>query len=516
VGWRASLSIGIVVWWGCASQHDASRIPQSSTDAAPPRAAYDAGADAMRSPDGDASPGSGRALEDAGDAPEAGPPRTARDAGVDAAEPNPCAGANCDPEEASCKAVQAAAVCSCATGYRDVHGNGELCEAIDECGLNFARCAANASCIDTPEGYACVCEPGFHGDGVKACEPNTVCVVERSEQQCGSDANCVAIGGDGHCWCATGFEGDGSTCTDRDECARGLDDCHPLAKCENRRGGYTCTCPQGHLGDGRGGSGCFLPRSRLSSPRIPAISGDCPAFVAGTSTLAQLLGVRLQVGAKSAQPTAALLFYWHASGSDATEADAMLPSVMRREILDAGGVIAAFEGSRDTGGDCSGTKLFSRGDFEVADLIAACAVRDHNVDPRRIYVTGCTSGGLQAGCMAVARSSYVAAVATNSGGIIQRMVMQAAHAPAAISMYGNSTGPLFVDFAVTSRTLSKQMSAFGGFALECNHGGGFCNAPAELKLAAWQFMKDHPFGLAESPYASGLPSGFPAYCSAQQ
>ena len=94
--------------------------------------------------------------------------------------------------------------------------------------------------------------------------------------------------------------------------------------------------------------------------------------------------------------------------------------------------------------------------------------------------------------------------------------MQAAHAPAAITMYGGVGGPLFVDFAVTSRTLSKQLAAFGGFAVECNHAGGVCGAPAELYLAAWQFMKDPPFGVAESPYARGLPSSFPAYCAAQQ
>jgi len=51
-------------------------------------------------------------------------------------------------------------------------------------------------------------------------------------------------------------------------------------------------------------------------------------------------------------------------------------------------------------------------------VIVACAVRDHGIDPRRIYTTGCSAGGLQAGCMAAQRSSYIAASAPNSGGIV--------------------------------------------------------------------------------------------------
>jgi hypothetical protein len=117
--------------------------------------------------------------------------------------------------------------------------------------------------------------------------------------------------------------------------------------------------------------------------------------------------------------------------------------------------------------------------------------------------------------MAIARSGYVAAVATNSGGITERMTMPVPHAPAAITMSGPDES-LVIDTAVTSKTLNKEVSAFGALAVECNHGGGHCGAPAELYLAAWQLMKDHPFGIAESPYAQGLPPSFPANCAVQR
>jgi hypothetical protein len=29
----------------------------------------------------------------------------------------------------------------------------------------------------------------------------------------------------------------------------------------------------------------------------------------------------------------------------------------------------------------------------------------------------------------------------------------------------------------------------------------------------WKFFYDHPFGTRPSPYAGGLPGGFPGYCA---
>ena len=136
-----------------------------------------------------------------------------------------------------------------------------------------------------------------------------------------------------------------------------------------------------------------------SDPIIPPVNGDCPTFATGTVTVAGLAGISLQVGPKS-QGTGPLLFYWHGTGSQATEVNALVPAAVRQEILSQGGIIVSFQGSLGTGGDCSGTATFSRDDFKVADQIAACAVRDYGIDPRRIFTTGCSAGGLQAGAWA--------------------------------------------------------------------------------------------------------------------
>lgn len=251
----------------------------------------------------------------------------------------------------------------------------------------------------------------------------------------------------------------------------------------------------------------------VPAPTLPSITGECPSFVTGTVSVAGLSGISLQVGTKQSG-TGALLFYWHGTGSTANEVNRLVPASVRQEILDQGGIIVSFQSSLGTGGDCSGTSTFSKDDFEVADLIAACAVRDHAIDPRRIYTTGCSAGGLQAGCMAALRSSYIAAAAPNSGGEVTRQSIQdPAHIPAVMTMHGGTSDRVIVSFSSTSATFDEHMDSAGGFVVNCDHGGGHCAAPSELYSAAWDFMKAHPFGVEPEPFAAGLPESFPSYCA---
>jgi predicted esterase len=257
-----------------------------------------------------------------------------------------------------------------------------------------------------------------------------------------------------------------------------------------------------------------LPTLDGPAPTLPAIDGECPEFfnggeiaVAGHGSIALLAGEPNKGGA--------LLFYWHGTGGNAGEALFALPQVVLEEIYFSGGIIAAFNGEQSSGegGDCSGTGAHHIADFEAADQIAACAVKNHGIDPRRIYSTGCSAGGLQSGCMAHRRSSYLAAVTPNSGGILVSQPWQDDHTPAIFTMHGGSEDRVGVSFATTSRALDRAADDHGGFVINCDHGGGHCGAPPELQIAAWEFMKDHPWGVTESPWADGFPDGVPDYCA---
>jgi hypothetical protein len=112
------------------------------------------------------------------------------------------------------------------------------------------------------------------------------------------------------------------------------------------------------------------------------------------------------------------------------------------------------------------------------------------------------------------RSSCIAGAMPNSGGIVFSYGLQEpARVPAVITAHGaEGRDVVVIDFSQTSLRLCRDVTQRGGFAVDCDHGGGHCASPSALKAAQWQFLKAHPFGVSPNPYASGLPSGFPSYC----
>jgi len=249
------------------------------------------------------------------------------------------------------------------------------------------------------------------------------------------------------------------------------------------------------------------------APKIPEVSGECPEIKTGTIMVGGHRNVAITAGEGGKK--GALVFYWHGTGSTAGGEIGRLPPEMVEDITSTGGIIAGFNGSGTAGGkgDCSGTGTHNIADFDAGDQLVACAVKNHGIDPRRIYSAGCSAGGLQTGCMGALRSSYMAAVAPNSGGVVSAQPWQDDHAPAVMTMHGAAgSDVVIVDFSNTSRTYDMSAKAHGSFVINCDHGGGHCGLSNELKNAYWQFFKDHPFGIEKSPWETALPAGVPEYC----
>ena len=160
----------------------------------------------------------------------------------------------------------------------------------------------------------------------------------------------------------------------------------------------------------------------------------------------------------------------------------------------------------------SGTSIFGAGYFNVTDQLFACAVRDHNVDARRVFTTGCSAGGLFADAMAARRSSYIAAAASNSGGWVVSVAWQNGHTPPLMTVHGASgTDVVVVDFSNTSATADQAFKTRGAFVIDCDTGGGHCGGSG-LAPYIWSFFKAHPFGVVPEPWSGGLPSGFSSQC----
>jgi poly(3-hydroxybutyrate) depolymerase len=262
---------------------------------------------------------------------------------------------------------------------------------------------------------------------------------------------------------------------------------------------------------GSGAAGTGVTTSG-ADPVIPTTTETCPTLATGNITV-KGQQVQLWVGAKQADKKGAVFFYWHGTGSNSGEAS-LLGNILS-EIQAEGGLVASFTTSTKTGTN-TGNGVWYTGDFEMADIILACATQQLNIDTRRIYVGGCSAGGLQTGAMVYGRSSYIAGAMPNSGGVIIAGSLQdPAHVPSVVAVYGPpDKDNVGIAFETSSLRLTADIAAKGGLAVACNHGGGHCQTPTDYRAAQWQFLKDHPFGVSPDPYASGLP-GFPSGCMAE-
>ena len=270
--------------------------------------------------------------------------------------------------------------------------------------------------------------------------------------------------------------------------------------------------------NGAGGAAGAGGGSNLPTPVIPQTDGACPEFVSGSH---EIMGLQTAIVAGAPGATKGpLLFTFHGTNGTGDRALLQLPQSVREDIVAQGGIVIA---PSDNGQVREGQDVtlvlgvwYDVADLRYADHIVACAVQNHTIDPRQIYVTGCSAGGLMAGVMSVARSSYVAAAAPNSGGVVQTIPLEDPnHVPAVMTMHGGSGDTVIVNFGDMSHNLQNILVPAGGFVVECNHGMGHCRAPAELHQRAWDFMKAHPFGTQPSPYEAALPGDFPSYCAIQ-
>ena len=252
----------------------------------------------------------------------------------------------------------------------------------------------------------------------------------------------------------------------------------------------------------------------VGEPVVPEVKGECPSLESGSINFMGVTG-QLEAGIKPGSATAPMLLYWHGTGSTAGEY-AFMAGAIAQGVTSQGGIVVSFQDTTGKG-DCSpsGTFIFCTGDFDVMDQYVACAVKNRNVDPHRIYTAGCSAGGLMATAMAAQRSQYIAAAAPNSGGLTFPSAFSSMHTPALMTIHGAPGSDVVgVDFSQTSATADMAWKARGGLAIDCNTGGGHCGGGG-LAGDAWKFFQAHPFGLDPEPWKAMLPAGFSSQCKLQ-
>jgi hypothetical protein len=252
---------------------------------------------------------------------------------------------------------------------------------------------------------------------------------------------------------------------------------------------------------------------------LPTPTGACPSFTTGNvafspSATAERT-VKLWVG-DNPQPGGMLVIYWHAYGSDPIEAEYNLSGPVIDAILDQGGVVAAPYAADDVGEFPWFVVNNSPrpDDMLLGDEIVACALEQVGIDPRRIHSTGMSAGGLQTVAFTMARSRYMASVASFSGGAYTELPFEDPDNHFAAMIIHGGDNDLFggvVNFKTLSVAWFNQLTDNGNFAFICDHGGGH-TLPTGYGGSVANFFYAHPFGTEPSPYVGGLPTGFPADC----
>jgi predicted esterase len=203
------------------------------------------------------------------------------------------------------------------------------------------------------------------------------------------------------------------------------------------------------------------------------------------------------------------VMYWYGTGGNPQQVLQALTMEGLQRIKDAGGVVIAPV-HNSTGSFPWISDADPNTDLTLMDDLIACAQSKVGIDARRVHALGFSAGALFTAQASFKRASYLASVATYSGG-----GMGTFDPPdgkfAAMIFYGGPNDMVLVKFADASKQYYDALTAAGHFAFMCNHNGGHMIPPVGQNVV--QFFFDHPFGTDPSPYKSaGLPAGFPTYC----
>ncbi|CAJ0941120.1 unnamed protein product, partial [Mesorhabditis belari] len=154
--------------------------------------------------------------------------------------------------------------CECPPGISRL-GDGR-CKMVNECSQpKLNQCHKDARCIDKSDGYTCQCNAGFADVSPdRVNKPGRQC--QRTQNECGqkltygvdcdSSASCVDTPEGFQCVCQPGYTDISSTYSKNpgrkcveviDECRMGTADCSPNADCIDKPQGFDCQCRSGFV-----------------------------------------------------------------------------------------------------------------------------------------------------------------------------------------------------------------------------------------------------------------------------
>lgn len=260
----------------------------------------------------------------------------------------------------------------------------------------------------------------------------------------------------------------------------------------------------------------------LAPTKLPSIEGKCPEmkgngthmFSAGGRSL--MVDIFMRPDAKSMPaPGGPLVLYFHALDADSKQVATAFGQAAIDKVVAQGGVVASFNAIPCLRCGLADDVVWYDEDDIVSDQVVACAIQNAQIDTRRIHSVGFSSGALHTMHLALARSNYIASVASFSGGVptTPNGPQDPTNKVAAMLAFGREgVDNAVVDFNVSSHDWYNTYIPQGYYVLMCAHGGGH-EIPPVLPDHVLRFLLDHPYRVDPEPYKTMIPSEFPKYCS---
>jgi predicted esterase len=267
-----------------------------------------------------------------------------------------------------------------------------------------------------------------------------------------------------------------------------------------------------------------MPMSHAAGePQLPTLLGTCPQMTAngtymfGNSMSTRMMPVVIYIDpAAKAKPAPGgpLILYFHATGGQPSEVQRGFGDTAIQQVTAAGGVVASFTTTACAGCATTDDLVWWAEDDYVQDDVVACAVQQAKIDTHRIHALGWSAGALHSTHVALARSNYIASIISYSGGsyILPPPIQDPNNHVASIMSYGaQGVDSVILDFHLTSVDWYNTYQPKGYYTMMCDHEMGHM-IPSDLAPKAYEFFIAHPFEVSPEPYASSVPSGYPAYC----
>jgi hypothetical protein len=146
----------------------------------------------------------------------------------------------------ACLLIQGAPSCLCEPGY---HAEGLNCVEDGTTGPCFeVDCSGHGQCIEVAGAATCQCFAGYHAEGL-ACVEDPVDPCDGVS--CSGHGECIVSGGQAACVCDSGYHAEGLACIEDGTTGPCFEvDCSSHGQCVAVNGSATCTCNAGFHPEG--------------------------------------------------------------------------------------------------------------------------------------------------------------------------------------------------------------------------------------------------------------------------